>query len=177
MQREIVGRAPSLLQWRDWGSRYAPVMLGASRHDLQCESDDHGAGQPAARATEGLPNLIPASRQTRWPTSGRGFCEASWSAGFARSVMLHPSSQSFGGGACTLSFSANYPPRRNLVPRQNELYRERHDLDFLGAGGCHFDLHCNLFCNYSASYPSHSAQFYANPIWSLSSSISLESGC
>jgi len=40
-------RGPSLLRWRDWGSRYAPVMLGASRHDRQCESDDHGAGQPA----------------------------------------------------------------------------------------------------------------------------------
>ena len=46
-------------------------MLGASRHDRQCESDDDGAGQPAARATEGLPNLIPASRQNWWCTSER----------------------------------------------------------------------------------------------------------
>lgn len=36
---------------------YAPVMLGASRHDRQCESVDHGAGQPAAKAMKGLPNL------------------------------------------------------------------------------------------------------------------------
>ena len=68
-------RAPFLLRWRDGGSGDAPVMLGASRHDRRCESDDHGAGQPAASATEGLPNLILASRQNWWSTSGRVLCE------------------------------------------------------------------------------------------------------
>ena len=55
--------------------RVRAVMLGASRHDRRCESDDHGAGQPAASATEGLPNLIPASRQNWCSTSGRVLCE------------------------------------------------------------------------------------------------------
>ena len=62
-----------LLRERGCGSRYAPVMLGASRHDRRCESEDTRRGATSDRATEGLPNRIPASRQIQAHIRAGGF--------------------------------------------------------------------------------------------------------